>query len=128
VLPVAPTVMTPPQFAGEKFSTSKDSLPADATTTAPCASASSTASWTACEHAPKPPRLMLTTRAGFGFGGTPAIATPDAHSMPSKTSASVPPHFASARTGRILAAQSMPAMPVPLSVFAAMRPETNRPW
>ena len=68
------------------------------------------------------------TRAGFGFGGTPATGTPAAHSMPSRMSSKVPPHFPSARTGSILAFQSRPAMPTPLSELAAMRPLTNVPW
>ena len=42
------------------------------------------------------------TFAGLGLGGTPAIGTPDAHSMPSKTSSKVPPHAPSVRTGRML--------------------------
>jgi len=42
---MAPTVMTPLQFAGEKSATLADSLPAAATTTAPWASASSMDYW-----------------------------------------------------------------------------------
>ena len=67
------------------------------------------------------------TRAGLGFAGTPAIGTPDAHSMPSNTSASVPPHCPRTRTGRTFARQSTPAIPCPLLVLAAISPATKVP-
>ena len=101
---------------------SDDSLPAATTTTEPCASASSIASWTALGQLPAPPRLMLITFAGYGLGGTPAICTPDAHSMPSKTSSSVPPHSPSTRTGRIREKRSMPDIPIPLFTSARHDP------
>ena len=71
---------------------------------------------------------MLMTLAGVVFGGTPAMGTPDAHSMPSSTSSNVPPHAPSVRTGRICTPPARPAMPTPLFVFAAMRPATKSPW
>src|SRR4029450_5057235 len=119
--------MTPLHPDGAKSDVSDDSLPAATTTTAPWASASSIASWTAFGQRPNPPRLMLITFAGFGFGGTPAIGTPDAHNMPSNTSSSVPPHSPSTRTGTIRAYKSMLAMPMPLLMSPAMIPETNGP-
>ena len=68
------------------------------------------------------------TLAGVVFGGTPAICTPEAHSMPSRMSSNVPPHLPSARTGRIFAPVVRPAMPMPLLVLAAICPATKSPW
>src|SRR5207237_198903 len=79
---LAPWVITPLQFAGEKSIASSLALPADTTITAPCANAALTASWSDCGHEPRPPRLILITRAGLGFGGTPATGTPAAHKTP----------------------------------------------
>ena len=52
------------------------------------------------------------TCAGCGLAGTPGTGSPAAHATPSRMSESSPPHFPSTRTGRIFAAQSMPATPL----------------
>ncbi len=103
------------------------SLPAATVMTAPCASATSIASCRPCEQGEVPPRLMLITRAGDVLVGAPATGSPTAHSRPAVTSSNVPPHLPSTRTGTILAFQSMPAIPAPLLVLAAMIPLTKVP-
>ena len=61
-------------------------------------------------------------RRGACWAGTPSICTPDAHSMPSRTSSNVPPHWPSTRTGRMSTPPATPAMPTPLLVLAAIMP------
>src|SRR5947208_1634717 len=79
------------------------------------------------EHAPLPPRLRLMTCAGVGFGGAPDTRSPAAQATASAMSLILPPHLPSARTGRIFAAQSMPAVYELLSAFAAITPATDVP-
>ena len=65
--------------------------------------------------------------AGKGLRGTPGTLSPAAHATASMMSESSPPHLPSARTGRILAPQSIPASHWPLLEFAAMLPATPVP-
>src|SRR5581483_6497655 len=87
-----PTAITPAQFAGV-VSACPAVLPAATTITTPAAVISRTASAYALLHDPVPPRLMLITRAGFGFGGTPGTERPAAQRMPAMMSESRPPHL-----------------------------------
>src|ERR1700681_2358402 len=119
--------MTPLQLAGAESDAVSLSLPAATVITTPWASATLIPSCNACAQGVAPPRLMLMTRAGVGFGGAPATATPAAHRTPAVMSSNVPPHLPSTRTGRILAFQLRPAIPAPLLVLAAMMPLTNVP-
>ena len=113
--------MTPGQFAGV-LTACPALLPAAATTTAPAAVISATASRYAAVQAPSPPRLRFSTRAGFGLAGTPATARPAAQRMPAMMSESNPPHLPSTRTGSTRTLRPTLAMPMPLPVSAAMRP------
>src|SRR5258708_39170403 len=103
---LAPTVITPLQLAGAKLIASSLALPAATTITAPCASAVFTPSWNDCGHEPSPPRLMLITRAGLGFSGTPTTGTPAAHTPPPRRPSHGPPHCPNRRTARRLELQS----------------------
>jgi hypothetical protein len=83
---VAATATTPLQLAGDVPDASLAELPAATTTTVPRAVTSLTAFWKALPHGPDPPRLKLTTRAGFALAGTPATAMPEAQRIASTTS------------------------------------------
>ena len=84
--PVAATVITPVQLAGLKPEASALLLPAATTTVAPTATTSLMANCSADRQARLPPRLMLSTLAGFGLVGTPVTARPAAQRMPSTMS------------------------------------------
>ena len=78
-------------------------------------------------QAASPPRLMLTTRAGFGLIGTPDTGKPAAQYMPSTMSATSAPHLPATRTGSTRPFQLMPATPNALSVTAATMPAMSVP-
>ena len=128
----APTATTPEQLAGRV--TAPCSLPAAATTTtpAPCAASSLMASWYAALQPPLPPKLMFTTRTGFGLRGTKppdplATSNPAAQRMPSTMSTTSAPHLPATRTGTTRPFQLMPAPPTVLLVAAASRPAMSVP-
>src|SRR5829696_9077297 len=67
--PVAATVITPEQLPGVKLLASTLKFPAATTTTEPALTMLLIALWVVVPHAPGPPRLRLSTLAGFGLAG-----------------------------------------------------------
>jgi hypothetical protein len=88
VRPVAATVMTLVQLAGEYLEALSLSLPAATTTVVPRFTAPLIAVWVAEVQAPEPPRLMLMTLATLVLAGTPETLPPDAQVMASMMSES----------------------------------------
>jgi hypothetical protein len=84
--PVAATVTTPEQFAGEKFDAFALLLPAATITDAPRDLAELIAFCVVAPHDPPPPSEMLRTFAGLAFAGTPDTAPPDVHTIASAMS------------------------------------------
>src|SRR5690606_7677723 len=67
---------------------------------------------------------MLITLAGVALAGTPDTLPPDAQTIASAMSASVPPHLPRTRTCCTFAPNATPATPLLLLVTAAMVPAT----
>src|SRR4051794_20529221 len=83
--------------------------------------------WYVAPQVPLPPRLMLMTLAGVGLAVMPETEPPEAQVIASAMSASVPPHFPSARTGCTFALKATPVTPLALLETAAIVPATCVP-
>src|ERR1700733_10774 len=70
---------------------------------------------------------MLMIFAGWVFAGTLTTDMPAAQSMAEMMSESKPPHFPSARSGKICEFHVIPAMPTLLSVIAPRIPAVRVP-
>src|SRR6478736_1513038 len=126
------TAITPVQLAG--VPTASPSLPAEATISTPCAVTSLTVVAYMLLQAPLLPRLRLMICAGVGFTGRSVRSSsaggrvrPADQYIAAITSESNPPHLPSARAGSTRMLKPVPAMPTPLSVFAATMPDTRVP-
>ncbi len=93
----------------------------------PLATTSFTTACWAMVQGPEPPRLMLMICAGWVLSGTPGTCSPADQRIASMMSESWPPHFPSARTGRILPCQVMPVIPTALFAMAPRIPTTRVP-
>jgi len=113
--------------AGTKPVASWSSLPAATTTMTPAARAAATASCIAAD-VPAPPRLMLITSARCAGTVPEPFGSAAANRIACAMSKSEPPSLPRTRIGMMRAAQSTPATPVPLSVWAPIVPATCVPW